>query len=373
MSQRRSLKSKLHRMSHSFLSTATACPLQGFWDGIVEIPVPENPAAVHGQMMHYLFAQFFTPHRSTKRYPYQEESKLIGAFGNLWWGAVKGDHGFHSRGAAPTTVAWKDSDQPGQFFGRGVNLLKLFFARAHPIRLDDKIEQRLVERRATIDWGGLTVTGIFDRIEVGTFALADGSQVWGARIVDYKPSEYALHQVLGGTQFTIYQWLYETAIRTRLRGSPPLVQMQVHNYGRDVIVDVPLRDAGAFDEVQRLMRQVANYYLAILRGASVTDVYPFFDLTDLETGTISPKLPRGQHCGYCGHVVDCQRYAQLSLAERRALLAQQIVERYGRSANLAQLELGVMIEPTVSPGTSARTYQQLRRRADVAQLSLKVE
>ena len=76
MNRKYSLRTRLHRVSHSWLAAATACPLRGFWEGIVELRVPQSPPAVLGQALHYLFQQFFTAHRTTGRFPYKEEAKF---------------------------------------------------------------------------------------------------------------------------------------------------------------------------------------------------------------------------------------------------------------------------------------------------------
>ncbi|MFH0874016.1 MAG: PD-(D/E)XK nuclease family protein [Candidatus Komeilibacteria bacterium] len=371
MRRKYGLKTRLHRVSHSFLAAATACPLRGFWEGIVEIPVPQSPPAVLGQAMHYMFQQFYSQHPTTKRYPYQEEAKLQGAFKHFWWGAVNGRHGFSGRGTAPRDVAWQSADQAGQFYGRGAAYLRNFFARANPTRQDQMIHYRLVERRATVNWQGLIVTSVFDRLDVGLFLTADEQVLPGACVVDYKPSEFPDHQLAEGTQFSIYQWLYETAVRPSLPGMPPLLQMQVHNYGRDQISDVPLRDPVIFDELRRLMGQVTGYYLKIISNQPVSEIYPFFDQADLERRTISPKLPRGQHCQYCGHVASCQRYVRMSPAEQYSLMRQQLSQRFGRQPDDQQSDLGLPVEH-LYPGVAAITYEQLQRRQGAPQLVLEV-
>ena len=371
MNRKYSLRTRLHRVSHSWLAAATACPLRGFWEGIVELRVPQSPPAVLGQALHYLFQQFFTAHRTTGRFPYKEEAKLLGAFKHFWWGAVKGRHGFSGRGTAAAQVAWTSDDQAGQLFARGMKYLQNFYARAHPLRYDSAIDYRLTERRATADWQGLTVTGVFDRIEVGSFPGADGQLLRGTRIIDYKPSEYADHQVAEGTQFSIYQWLYETAIRPTLAEHPPLVQMQVHNYGRDEISVVPLRDPAIFDQLRQLMGSVAAYYLAILSNKPITAISPFFDQAALERRTISPKLPRGQHCTYCGHVASCQRYAQMTQAQQYQLMRQQLAQRFGQAGDEVQLDLSLEIDGSY-PGPAATAYRRLQERFTASQQALEI-
>ncbi len=302
------------KWSATKLSAAMACPLRGFYSHILRVPKPQNPLAALGQALHYMFQRFFTPHKTTGNYPYQEVEKFLGVWKGFWWRAIQGHHGFSSMSSDPMEVTWKDTDQQGKMFGSGWNILKNFFERFHEMRMDGT--PRFNERRFTFKWHGMTLTGVIDRLDL----TADG-----AVILDYKGAPHSRHDLETGLQLTIYQLAYQYYLRTKIGDNQPLSELQIYSYWQDDYQDAPLRADNDFGMLLYYMLEASEYFRAILTGQEVhreiITQFRFFSEDDILTGDITPRLPRGSHCRFCQFFDECRQWELKQHPTPQALFA----------------------------------------------------
>ena len=288
------------RWSASKLGSALSCPLRCFFQSMLKIEAPSNAAAALGQGMHYMFERFYKPHKSTGRYPYQSLDKFKGAWKGFYWQAIKGKHGFSSMSSKPIEIKWRDKNHPGETFGLGNKILEVFFENNNKIRLDNT--PRFVERRFSINWHEITISGIIDRIDLTKK---------GAIVLDYKPWNYSEYQRKSDIQMTIYQLAYEKYLQAKIGNNLPLHALQIYSYRskEKSIENIPLRSSHDFGLLYRYLRESLEYYRSILTDNSVRkEIVPefkFFPEEDINKGDIFPKLPRGQHCTYCSYVKEC--------------------------------------------------------------------
>lgn len=287
------------RWSASKLTAATACPLRAFYEVILEEPTPNIPIACFGQALHYLFKLFLTPHRSTKRFPYSDVHTYEHVWKHFWWSAVRGAHGFGSRGEPPTQVAWAAADQPDHLFAQGMKILQQFHTNFSPLRTDGR--PRWAEKRFLFTWHGFTLSGLLDLLELDPD---------GAIITDHKNGRYAPHLLETGLQMTMYQLAYEACFRRRMPGRPPLKAIRIHDYRSGIIQDAPLRPEREFGLLLAYLTHQAAYFEGVLTGRrphpAVLPVMRALDWQDIERGDITPNLPRGDHCTYCRHFQPCR-------------------------------------------------------------------
>jgi hypothetical protein len=315
------------KWSASKLSATMACPLRGFYSYALRTPKPQNPLAALGQALHYMFQRFFTPHKKTGNYPYQEVEKLLGVWKGFWWRAIQGHHGFSSMSSDPVEVTWKDSDQQGKMFGSGINILKGFFETFHQLRLDGI--PRFNERRFTFDWCGLQLTGVIDRLDITP---------QGAILLDYKGAPHSRHDLETGLQLTIYQLAYEAYLRRKIGDNQPLSEMQIYSYWRNDFQDAPLRTENDFGMLLYYLLEAHEYFRAILTGKPVyrdiVSCFRFFSEDDILTGDITPRLPRGSHCRFCQFFTECRQWELKEHPTPQALFAEH------RQAKLDRLTPG---------------------------------
>ncbi|MBT6690904.1 PD-(D/E)XK nuclease family protein [Candidatus Parcubacteria bacterium] len=289
------------KWSASKLDAACGCPLRCFLEYIMRIRKDRFPVTVFGSAMHYMFQRFFTPHKSSGNYPYQTVEKFLGAWKGFWWTAVQGKHGFSSMGSDPEDVPWRDTDQQGQLFGAGWNILKRFFEEHHAMRIDGN--QRFIEKRFTFEWQGLKLTGVLDRLDL----LPDG-----AVILDYKGHSFRPHDVETGLQMTIYQLAYEQHFRRQFADGKPLKDIQIYNYRNGVTQPLPIRQNYEIGLLLYYLTEGYEYYRAILTGhpvrREIIKRFWFFPEDDINTGNITPHLPRGSHCTWCENFKLCRAW-----------------------------------------------------------------
>ncbi len=193
------------RFSYSKLSASMMCPLRGFLEFIIDEDALTNPQAALGKALHFMFKLFFTPNKSTKRFPFEDKTikkelrlgadAFQGAWKGFWWSAVKREkHGFGSRNSKtdpPEIVAWENKDQPGEYFARGLRILTDFYNANNLLRHDDI--KRITERRFKLNLQalmipGVTLTGVIDRIDLEKDGAVILDYKWDdIRIISYKP------------------------------------------------------------------------------------------------------------------------------------------------------------------------------------------
>jgi hypothetical protein len=308
------------RVSASVLSASINCPAQAFWQYFLEWPVEFNPYNAHGIAIHEMFRRFNTPHRSTHRYPFLTVDKLVGAWSGWWWGAVKPpdpaypkkSHGFGSFREPWQPVRWYFPDQPGQLAGRGINIMKKYFAVFDPLRHDGR--KMIVERSFGFTDEVLRLTGRLDLL----MYTPDG-----AFLVDYKPHAFSEPMRLTGIQPTFYQIAYERVFRRHAPQRMPLVGMFIYDYSNGALQPLPLRDGHELGVVRKVIWEWHWYFRGVLTGIPVPEdilqQFETFNRTDILHGDITPKLPRGEHCRYCQFTTQCRDWEQGKLPTSRQL------------------------------------------------------
>ncbi|MBI4426094.1 MAG: PD-(D/E)XK nuclease family protein [Candidatus Kerfeldbacteria bacterium] len=369
--------------------TAVACDARYFWEVIIPEPGPEPPLGVWGISHHYMFQRFLTSHRSTGRYPFEQLKDFLGAWRGLWWGAV-GDMRTMPDGRIlasnprnpfnslekfdswinrqrkppnqPVEVAWEYLAQPGVLFEQGNEILTKFHER-HVRRRGDGTINLLEVRFNGLDWHGLKLNGVIDRIAI---------QPSGAWIVDYKDRWLDYPVLASGTQLTFYQLAYHyLRARGKIPGQPPLRGMFIYNYRRNAFQAAPLRTPREIGHLYLKLRQKQAYFDGVLFGrrppTDLASTLPSEKLRDIETGDITPLFPRGNHCRYCRAFRQCREWelgqrptARQAFAERHRLEKVKLVP--------SQLVIPVTQEPQVV--ARAAEYEQLVRLVLPVQISL---
>lgn len=314
------------RSSASKLSSP--CKFRTFHEHILKITGPTNPLAARGQAVHYFFMLFLRPHPSTGRYPFEDVEAYVKQFGRFWFGAVDGVHGFDGWKRPPTPVQWDRPEQPGALYGESIKILRRFHGTYVEKRHDGTT--RLAEQRFVFVEGGITWSGIVDLIE----ATPDG-----AVIIDHKDRCLSEEEVKTGTQFTFYQYAYYRFFAPRLAAKfglpPPLTGLAVHNYRDGTLQPIPLRDDRAIGRLQYYLVRDHAYFKGVLTSLDPHLEYApqlrSIELEDIETGDISPLLPRGQHCRYCRCVLPCIDWEEQSETERRETASDLFLRHHGGS------------------------------------------
>lgn len=339
------------KWSASKIITATSCPLRCYFEYFLRQRGERFPITVFGSALHYMFERFFKANKNTGRYPYQEVRKFQNVWKGFWWRAVQGHHGFSGMGTKPEEVPWRDNDQIGQLFGAGWNILGRFFERYHDFRLAGNIH--IPEKRFTFDFCGLTFTGVIDRVDL----FPDR-----AIILDYKSRVFPEHDRVAGPQLTAYQLAYEQHLRNLIGQGRPLHGMQVYGYWKDALQDIPLRDDYQIGLLFYYMLEASEYYRSILTGQPVhREVIPqfrFFPEEDIETGNISPRLPRGSHCTFCENVETCLAWEKGEHDSPRKLFTEAYQKKLDARAP-TQVVLPLQFSPIVRIG--ANTFYRLKK------------
>ncbi len=290
-----------NRWSYSKLNTALGCPLHCFFGYILGIPAKQGPYAVYGQAIHYIFERFFTPHKSTKRYPYQTAEKLKGAWAHFWMSAVAGEHKFSSWAKGKDEVDWHHPEQDKQMIGMGKNVVGIFFKKYHELRFDNT--PRFNERRFTVPIGRLTLSGIIDRIDIHDN---------GAVVLDYKSNEYPEYLSVSGLQLSFYQIAYDQYLKHRIGNYLPLKRMEIYNYKQGIIQEAPLRTEREINMLLDYLLEASEYFRFMFNETKVNrDIighFKYFSEDDIEKHDISPVLPRGEHCKYCPYIKACRKW-----------------------------------------------------------------
>lgn len=362
------------------LDTAVACEARYFWEVVIPEPGPEPPLGVWGTSNHYMFQQFLKPHQSTGRYPYEELEKFLGALSGLWWGAVGNLHQlpdgqivasnqrnpFNSlekfegktnlrrkHPNQPVQVAWEYLAQPGVLFDQSKKILTKFHER-HIRRRGDGTINLLEVRFNGLDWHGLKLNGAIDRIAV---------QPQGAWIIDYKDRWLDYPVLASGTQLTFYQLAYHfLRARGKIPGQPPLRGMYIYNYRRNAFQAAPFRPPHEIGLLYLSLRQQQAYWDGVLFGRRPpVDLASTLSVTqqrDIETGDVTPRLPRGGHCRYCRAFKQCREWE----LGQRPTARQAFTERH-RLEKVKLMPSQLIIPVTQEPMVVARAaeYEQLAR------------
>ncbi len=348
------------KWSPSKINTATSCPLRCYYEYILRMRGERFPLTVFGSALHYMFEKFFKAHKRTGNFPYQEVRKFQNVWKGFWWRAVAGHHGFSNMGSDPEEVPWKDKDQVGQLFGAGWNILGRFYDRYQPFRMAGNIH--IPERRFTFDFCGLTLNGVIDRIDLFPEH---------AVILDYKSRIFPKYDQMTGTQLTAYQLAYEQYLRNHIGQGRPLQSMQVYGYWKDAVQDLPLRDDYQVGMLFYYMLEASEYYRTILTGRPVRreiiERFRFFPEEDVETGNISPRLPRGNHCNYCENVETCLAWEKGEHDTPRKLFADKYKEKWDAKTP-TQISLPFQFSPVVRIG--ANNFYRLKNVPFIKQHTL---
>jgi hypothetical protein len=291
--------------SFSKLNALLTCPLQ-FWFGYIEKPaIPKPVILAVGSALHFLARRFYTPHPSTKRYPYDSAKKLGAAWRGLLSGVISGKHGpdgFKSRRNPPVPIAWRNEGEQRYWMGRGTEILEKFFENnAHRRGTGVGI---LREHRLRFGWMGFTILAVLDRVD----------DVGGAvSIADYKMGNYEWWELEDDIQPTVYQLGYRECLQARRFNGRPLSGMRIEAlsvHGR--INEVPLREAIHFRRLHDLLLQASAYVETILTGRTrhleFLKKSNVFRASDAEERVFFPRLPRGDHCRYCNYVRECKEW-----------------------------------------------------------------
>lgn len=337
----------------SVLTTATRCPLEAFYSFFLELPVPLSPYAAHGIALHEMFRKFLTSDARTKRFPYLTEDKFIGAWSGWWWAAVRPpepqaklrSHGYGGFSESWQPVVWENKDQPGELYGRGIKILKKFFAQYHDARHDGI--KRIVERSFGTWFEGVKLTGRIDLIEF----TSDG-----AIVTDYKPRRFSEPMRQTGIQPTFYQLAYEKFFRSHAPGRMPLIGLAIYDYGVGVKQDIPLRDGQEMGTLLQIVQEWSFYCRGVLTGVLVPPElereFRLFNPNDMLRGDITPRLPRGDHCKYCQFVDRCRRWEHGQLPTAREEYWMKLQSRTA-VAQAAQLRVPFAELPVVQRGRTA--------------------
>lgn len=378
-------------MHASKLTAAIACPMRGFYEFILEKPAGTNPIAVFGQALHYLFKRFFTHHPSTKRFPYDDPKKLRGQWFIYWWSAVAASgaspaalqrwtdffrtceaagrkfhppqpHGFGSFSENPASVAWESDEQPDKLYLRGVGILTKFFNEFNSVRNDGT--KRIVERRFSFSWHGLTLSGIIDRLDI---------EVDGVVLLDYKLDHYAPHLLETGIQLTIYQLAYEAYFRKKLPGRPPLKAIRIYSYQSGKMQEAPLRTPKEFGMLLAMLLEASSYYQQVLTGELPAParhvIFRLFDPGDAARGDITPRLPRGDHCRYCLYFRECRAWENGEAPNARTLFQQKFAIQRALDTP-RELPLPFDGVPAIERGSAS--YQAMLAERTIEQLDFKL-
>ena len=290
-----------NRWSYSKLGCALGCPLHCFFGYMLKIPSKQNPWAVYGQAIHYIFQQFFTPHKSTKRYPYQTVEKLQGAWAHFWITAAKGEHKFSSREKGKEEVNWSYPAQKEVMIGMGKKVMRVFFEKYHELRFDDI--PRFNERRFTVPIGRLTLSGIIDRIDINPN---------GATVLDYKAGSYPDYLSASGIQLTFYQIAYDQYFKHTIGNYIPLKGVEIYSYNQGRIQEAPLRTNHEINMLLDYLLEASEYFRYMLNDTEVDrDIigsFKYFNEEDIKKQDISPILPRDSQCQYCPYIKACRKW-----------------------------------------------------------------
>lgn len=309
------------RFSASKLSAFTTCPLRGALDYIIPEPAPLNPYAAQGIALHGLFEAFFRRHPSTKRFPYDTPKKFMGIWSSLWNGAIHGEHGFKGKGKDTERnpvelVAWDYEAQPKRMLEQGFPITAIFHRTFHELRQDGRY--RRTEAGFGFPWEGLRLTGIIDRLD-----RSDD----GAILLDYKSKDFRLHELQSGIQMTYYQLAYEEKFRRQKNWRVPLKQIQIYNYKSGTFQYPELRSSHEFGLLLRYLEETSGYIYGVLHGHLPKPqshiMFRHYDPRDIERGDITPRLPRGDHCGFCRHYIACRQWELGRRPTIRSLFAER--------------------------------------------------
>lgn len=313
-----------------------------------------------GQALHYVFYLFFRPHPRTGRFPYLKLAALEGTWKGLWWGAVDTDkgparHGFSGRHTPPQPVDWQFDGQAGVVFASGIKILRTFFENFDSVRHDGR--RRWIERRFQMRWHGLTLSGIFDRLDI-----EDDSAV----IVDYKSKHYPDYLLETGIQMTMYQLAYESLIRGSLPGQPPLKAIRIYDYRSGTYQDAPLRSAYEFGKLLRYLTETSMYLRGVYTGRLPTPEqmleFDLYDPLDMIRGDTTPNHHiRGEHCNYCPFLKQCRQWERRELPTARLRLHQERhLEDAARSPNQLRLPLNEHLLVQIGSQSTETLWQQSR-------------
>ncbi len=350
------------RYSATKINALVDCPFRCFLDSILRIPAPLNPMAAFGQAIHEMARKRLTPDRRTKRCPYEEIGAFLGAWKGHWWGAVNGRHGFDGRRKPPQVVVWESEEQPGDLFGWGNKVLKIFHEKYVDLSHDGK--KHFTEKDFTIpNWHGFTISGRIDRLDI---------EEDGVVIVDYKNGKYPTHLLETGFQMTIYQLAYEECLRRRIPGHPPLKEIQIYDYAHGKIQTAPLRGGHEFGILLTFLVEASEYLRAILTGSEprkeLVSEFKFFKEKDIICGDISPRLPRGNHCVYCSHFKECREWEFGRWPKPRELfLAKHELEL----AAFQPTQIRMPLSEDIFVVQGAQSFQNLQNRTFPLQLHLR--
>lgn len=348
----RKLRLPWHRFSPWMINNFTACHLRGFLETILREPSDKNPQAALGIALHSVFQRFMTPHKKTGRFPFDTEKKLLGAWSGLWWGAIDrpeqpARHGFDGFHSDPSSVKWRSATQPGELYGQGVNILKMFFER-YAERRHDGIP-RIVEKDFTYQWDGLPIGGRIDRIDLES----DGAVVY-----DYKPWPMREHEATSGIQMTMYQFGYQMHIRHQRPNYPPFKALRVYAYRTGEEVELPARHIQDFGVMRQRVFEILWMLKGTLLGEKVPSVvlnqFVFIDPRIAQSDDLKPRLPRGEHCTYCSYFQECRSWEIKPHPSARVRFLQHRRARYD-ALNPDQLRLMLADLPLVVHGRRSYT------------------
>ncbi|MEK7538172.1 MAG: PD-(D/E)XK nuclease family protein [Patescibacteria group bacterium] len=301
------------------------CLRRALLDHITPVDAPINPFAAHGIALHGVFQRFFTRDKSTRRFPFLEKKKLIGAWLGQWLGALKGEHGFGGRGKKhpAQVVAW-ESDEEREHLAKvllkkGITASSIFYDRFHEVRQDG--HHRRMEAGFNLPWANrLTLTGRIDRID---------KDPDGAIVVDYKSGRYPPHLLVSGLQMTFYQLAYERFFRRHHTWRVPLKALHIYDYKSGQTQSAPLRPAEEFGNLLEVLTESQVALKVTLTNERPRNwravTFERYNKRDVERGEMSPYLPRGDHCSFCRHLAAC-----LSWQERKEPTARQLFADYWR-------------------------------------------
>jgi len=352
---RKSVSSAWLRWHASKLRAMIECPERAFLEFIMEEPKLLIPRNALGSACHYMFDRFYKPHKSTGRFPYATKRKLLSFWFTSWWSAVAASgatpdmqkpwlkfleknpkvkppkpHGFGSWREKPETIDWQSVEDPDIHYRKGIGILSRFFDTHHERRHDGT--PRWTERRFVFPWNGLTLSGIVDRIDFH----ADG-----AVLNDYKPSSQSLWEVDSGLQMTIYQLAWELYFRNQLRKNKldpdlPLKAIRIYNYWSGSEQEIPIRHPYEVGLLSQALFECSWYFRCVLTGQplpeAVENKLQLLPWSDVHTGNVSPRLPRGSHCMYCAHYAQCRsrELGQAGFGERPLTSRQLFAMKWGQ-------------------------------------------
>jgi hypothetical protein len=110
---------------------------------------------------------------------------------------------------------------------------------------------------------------------------------------------------------TYYQLAYEEKFRRQRFWRVPLEGIKIYNYKSGTFQNAEIRSSHEFGLLLKYLQEASGYIYGVLHGHAPKTrshlIFPNYE-RDMKNGDMTPRLPRGDHCGFCRHTVACRQW-----------------------------------------------------------------